>query len=46
MSYVILKFFFIALNSQIEWTLQSLPTEISNKGMEKYNLYLQATGPP
>jgi len=46
MSDVILKFFFSALNSKIEWTLQSLPTEITNKSMEKYNLYLQATGPP
>jgi len=26
---MIVKFFFIALNSKIEWTLQSLPTEIT-----------------
>jgi len=45
MSDMILKFFVIALNSKIEWTLQSLPTEITNKSMEN-NLYLQATGPP
>jgi len=43
---MILKFFFIALNSKIELTLQSLPTEITNQSMEKYNLHLQATGPP
>jgi len=43
---MILKFFFIALISKMDWTLQSLPTEITNKSMEKYNLYLQATGPP
>jgi len=41
MSDVILKFFFIALNSKIEWTLQSLPTEIVNKNMERFNLHLQ-----
>ena len=46
MSYMILKFFFIAVISRIKWTLQSLPTEITNKGMEKYNSYLQATGAP
>jgi len=46
MSDMILKFFFIALNSKIEWTLQFLPAEITNKSMEKYNLYLQAMGPP
>jgi len=46
MSDLILKFFFIALNSKIECTLQSLPTEITNKSMGKYNLYLQAMGPP
>jgi len=45
-SYMILKFFFIAVISRIKWTLQSLPTEITNKGMEKYNSYLQATGAP
>jgi len=42
---MILKFSFIALNSKTEWTLQSLPTEITNKNLEKYNLYLQASGP-
>jgi len=46
MSDMILKFFFIALNSKIEWTLQSLPTEITNKSMEKYNIHRQASGPP
>jgi len=46
MSNMILKFFSIALNSRIELTIQSLHTEITNKSMEKYNLYLQATGPP
>jgi len=44
MSDMILEFFFIALNSKMEWTLQ--PTEITNKRMEKYNQYLQATRPP
>jgi len=38
---MILKFFFIALNSKTEWTLQSLPTEIVNKNMERFNLFLQ-----
>jgi len=41
MSDMILKFFFIALNSKTEWTLQNLPTEIVNKNMEIFNLYLQ-----
>ena len=40
MSDMILKFFFIALNSKTEWTLQSLPTEIVNKNMERFNLHL------
>ena len=31
MSDIILEFFFIALNSKTEWTLHSLPTEITNK---------------
>jgi len=44
MSDMILKFFFIALNFKIEWTLQSLPTEIINKNMERYNPHLQASG--
>jgi len=44
MSDMILKFFFIALNSKTEWTLQFLPTEIINKNLEKYNLCLQASG--
>ena len=30
MSYMILKLFLIVLNSKTEWTLQSLPTEITN----------------
>jgi len=46
MSDIILKFFSIALNSKIDWTLQSLTTEITITSMQKYNLYLQATGPP
>jgi len=41
MSDMILKFFFIALNSKTEWTLQNLPTEIVNKNMERFNLCLQ-----
>ena len=44
MSDMILKFCSIALNSKTEWTLQSLPTEITNKNMERYNLHLQASG--
>ena len=38
---MMLKFFFIALNSKTEWTLQTLPTEITNKNMERFNLHLQ-----
>ena len=38
---MILKFFFIALNSKIDWTLQNLLTEIVNKNMERFNLRLQ-----
>ena len=41
MSDMILKFFFIALNSKTDWTLQNLPTEIINKNMERFNLHLQ-----
>jgi len=41
MSDIILKFFFIALNSKTDWTLQNLPTEIVNKNMERFNLHLQ-----
>jgi len=41
MSDMILKFFLIALNSKTDWTLQSLPTEVVNKNMEKFNLHLQ-----
>ena len=41
MSNMILKFFFIALNSKIDWTLKSLTTEIVNKNMERLNLHLQ-----
>ena len=40
MSDMILKFFFIALNSKTDWTLQNLPTEIVNKNMERFNLHL------
>jgi len=43
MSDMILKFFLIALNSKTEWTLQTLPTEIANKNMDKFNLHLQAS---
>jgi len=38
---MILKFFLIALNPKTEWTLQTLPTEIANKNMERFNLHLQ-----
>ena len=41
MSDMILKLFSIALNSRTEWTLQSLPTEITNKNMERYDLHLK-----
>jgi len=41
MSHMILKFFFITLNTKTEWTLQNLPTEIVNENMERFNLYLQ-----
>ena len=41
MSDMILKFFLIALNSKTEWTLQTLPTEIAKKNMERFNLHLQ-----
>ena len=41
MSDMILKFFFIALNSNTDWTLQNLPTEIVNKNMERFKLHLQ-----
>ena len=41
MSDMILKFFFIALNSKTDWTLQNLPTEIVNKNMERFKLHLQ-----
>jgi len=34
MSDMILKFFFIALNSKTDWTLQNIPTEIVNKNMQ------------
>ena len=45
---MILKLFCIVLTSKIECTLESLPraTESTNKSMEKYNLYLQATLSP
>jgi len=42
MSDWILKFFFIALNSNIEWTLQTLPKKVTYKSMGKY----KSTGPP
>ena len=42
MSDIILKFFFIALNSKSDCTLQILPTEIVNKNMERFNLHLQS----
>jgi len=38
---MILKLFFIALNSKTDWTLQKLSTEIVNKNMERFNLHLQ-----
>ena len=38
---MILKFFFIGLNSKTDCTLQILPTEIVNKSMERFNLHLQ-----
>ena len=41
LSDMILKFSFIALNSKTDWTLQNLPTEIVNKNMARFNLYLQ-----
>jgi len=41
MSDMILKFFFIALNSKTDCTSQNLPTEIVNKNMERFNLNLQ-----
>jgi len=41
MSDMILKFFFITLNSKTDWTLQNLPTEIVKKNMERFNLNLQ-----
>jgi hypothetical protein len=44
MSDMILKFFFIALNSNIDWNLESLPNEINNNNMEKYSLYFNTTG--
>jgi len=44
MSEMILKFYFIALNSNIDWNLQSLPKEITNKNMEKCNIYFHTTG--
>jgi len=44
MSDMILKLFLIALNSNTEWTLQSLLAEITSKSMERYNLHLQASG--
>jgi len=36
MSDMILKFFFIVLNSKTDWTLHNLPTEIVNKNMERF----------
>jgi len=43
MSGIILKFFFIALNSKIDWSLQALPKEITDKNMEKNDLYFHTT---
>ena len=37
---MILKLFFLALNSKTDWTLQNLSTEIVNKNMERFNLHL------
>jgi len=45
MSDMILKFFFIALNSKSDCTLQILPTEIVNKNTERFNLHLQPPRP-
>jgi len=45
MSDMILKFFFIALKSKSDCTLQILPTEIVNKNMERFNLHLQPQRP-
>jgi len=45
MSDMILKFFFIALNSKTDLTIQILPTEIVNKNMERFNLHLQPPRP-
>jgi len=41
MSDMILRVFFIALNSKTDWTLQNLPIEIVNKNMERFKLHLQ-----
>ena len=41
---MIFKFFFIALNSKTDWTLQNIPTEIVNKNMERFNLQVQPPG--
>jgi len=41
MSDIILKFFLVALNPKTEWTLQTLPAEIANKNMKRFNLHLQ-----
>ena len=40
---MIFKFFFIALNSKTVWTIQSLPTESSNKNMDRFNVHLQSS---
>ena len=41
---MIFKFFFIALNSKTVWTIQSLPTESTNKNMDRFNVHLQSSG--
>jgi len=46
MSDMILKFFFAAIHTNIDWALQTLPTEITNKSMEQYRVYIQPTNPP
>jgi len=38
---MLVKFCLVALNSKTECTLQTLPAEIANKNMERFNLHLQ-----
>jgi len=42
---MILKFIFAAIIIDIDFVIQSLPREISNKGTGTYKLYLRFTGP-